>query len=87
LDRAFVIVVVFASCTTVNLPATAAGATVGTRTGQSSGMTYFGIFGNADAGMLTAARNGGISRIATVDVQVSNILGIITTYTTTVTGE
>ena len=82
-----VFVMAMVGCTTVNAPAAAAGATVGTKTGQASGNIILGMFGTVDAGMLRAARNGGITRIATVDVEVKNMFGIITTYTTTVTGE
>ena len=79
--------IAFIGCTTINLPAAAAGATVGTKTGQASGNIILGMFGNVDAGILAAARAGGITKIATVDVQVANMFGFITTYTTTVTGE
>ncbi|MDR0512255.1 MAG: TRL-like family protein [Treponema sp.] len=77
-----------ASCTTVNLPAALGEGTIGSRTGQASGTIILGLFGNADAGMLAAAANGGITRISTVDVQVTHVLlGLMTTVTTTVTGE
>jgi hypothetical protein len=74
-------------CPSVNLPAAAGGATVGAKTGQASGSIILGLFGNVDAGMLAAAKNGGITKIATVDVDTKSILGFVTTYTTTVTGE
>jgi len=75
-------------CPSVNLPMAAGGATVGAKTGQSSGSIILGLFGNVDAGMLTAAKNGGITRIATVDTAVKNMLGgFMITYTTTVTGD
>jgi len=75
-------------CPAVNLPKAAGGATVGARTGQSSGSIILFLFGDADAGMLTAAKNGGITKIATVDTKVKNTLGgLVVTYTTTVTGE
>jgi len=80
-------VVAFMGCPSVNLPQAAGNAAVGAKTGQASGSLILGLFGDVDAGMLAAAKNGGITKIATVDVKVQSILGIITTYTTTVTGE
>jgi len=81
-------VVALMGCPSVNLPVSAGGAQVGAKTGQSSGQIILGLFGNADASMLTAAKNGGITKIATVDTEVTSLLGyIIVTYTTTVTGE
>jgi uncharacterized protein (DUF2342 family) len=80
-------VVALMGCPSVNLPSAAGGATVGAKTGQASGSIILGLFGNVDAGMLAAAKNGGITKIATVDTEVKSILGFITTYTTTVTGE
>jgi len=83
-----VLALVVMSCTTVNLPAQISDGTVGTRTGQASGTIILGLFGTADAGMITAARNGGITRIGAVDVQVTRVFGaLMVTYTTTVTGE
>jgi hypothetical protein len=40
-----------------------------------------------DASIQTAAKNAGISKISTVDLKTTNMLGIIVTYTTVVTGE
>ena len=82
-----ILAVALIGCTTVNLPAAAGGATVGAKTGQASGSIILGAFGTVDAGILKAARAGGITKIATVDVQVKQLLGFVTTYTTTVTGE
>lgn len=82
------IAVAFMGCPSVNSPVAAGGATVGAKTGQSSGQIILGLFGSADAGMLTAAKNAGITKIATVDTQVKGMLGpVILTFTTTVTGE
>jgi len=73
-------------CPSVNLPVAAAGATVGAKTGVASGSLILGVFGNVDAGMLAAAKAGGITRIATVDLKEQSGL-FKYTYTTTVTGE
>jgi len=75
-------------CPTVNLPAAAGGATVGVKTGTAEGSIILMLFGDVDASSLTAAKNGGITKIATVDVKVKQLLGgLVVTYTTTVTGE
>jgi len=80
--------IVLMGCPSVNLPASGGDGTVGPKTGQASGSIWFGLFGNVDAGMITAARNAGITKIGAVDVRVSSIFGFIkTTYTTTVTGQ
>ena len=85
---AVAVALIAASCTTVNLPAVMGDGTVGSRTGQASGMIILGLFGTADAGMITAARNGGITQIGAVDHQVTRVFGaLLVTHTTTVTGE
>lgn len=57
---------------------------VGTRKGIAVAKTYFG-FGNVDVGIEKAAKNGKITRVATVDYRVSTML-FITKYETIVTG-
>jgi hypothetical protein len=70
------------------LPVSATSNPIGKKIGTSSGTGYFGVlFFNADASIRSAAKNGGITKISTVDIKQSNILGIIITYETTVTGE
>ena len=39
-----------------------------------------------DASIATAKKNGGITTVSSVDEKIESILGIITTYTTTVRG-
>jgi len=73
-------------CPSLNLPHSVGSASI-EKTGQSSGSLILGLFGNVDAGIATAAKNGGITKVATVDHEVKSILGFIVTYTTTVTGE
>jgi hypothetical protein len=55
---------------------------------SASGTCFLGAlcFG-ADASIQTAAKNGGITKVSTVDLKTSNVLGIIVTYTCIVTGE
>jgi len=60
---------------------------VGEKRGEASRKIFLNItFGQTDLGAITAAKNGGITKIATVDWKVTG--GIFsTTYTTVVTGE
>ena len=61
---------------------------IGAKVGKSTGTCYLGAlcFG-ADASIQTAAKNGGITKIGSVDMQTKNFLGLIITYTCIVTGE
>jgi hypothetical protein len=74
-------------CPSINVPFLATENPIGSKTGQASGQIILGLFGDVDAGIATAARNAGITKVATVDFQYKTLLGIINTYTTTVTGE
>jgi hypothetical protein len=77
----------FASCS-LTLPVTATSNPVGSKVGKSVGVCYFyQICLGADASIKTACKNGGITKISTVDLNTTNVLGIIVTYTCTVTGE
>jgi hypothetical protein len=77
----------FSSCS-ITLPVGATSNTVGSKVGISKGTTYFQILAfGADASIKSAAKNGGITKISTVDIKKSDILGIIQTYETIVTGE
>lgn len=58
----------------------------GSRTGQASSTSYLGLVATGDSSIEAAKRNGGISSVSSVDVKRSNILGIITKYTTIVKG-
>jgi hypothetical protein len=61
---------------------------IGTKVGKASGNCYFrAICIDTDYSLQSAAKNGGIKKIATVDIKVTNVLGIIWTFETTVTGE
>lgn len=72
----------------VTLPVNATSNPVGKKVGIAKATGYLGVlFFDQDASIRTAAKNGGISRIATVDIKQSSILGIIVTYETIVTGE
>ncbi|MDD4149394.1 MAG: TRL-like family protein [Bacteroidales bacterium] len=76
-----------ASCS-LTLPVNATSNPVGSRVGTAKATGYLGIlFFDADASIRTAAKNGGITKISTVDLKQGNILNLIVTYETIVTGE
>lgn len=68
---------------TIPVQATSAG---GNRVGVAKSTTYLGLFAKGDSSIAAAKRNGRISTVSSVDVHVDNVLGIVTTFTTTVTG-
>lgn len=77
----------FASCS-LTLPVNATGNPVGEKVGTATATGFLGcLFFDADASIRTAAKNGGIKRISTVDVKHKSLLGIIVSYETIVTGE
>jgi hypothetical protein len=59
----------------------------GTKEGTATAHGILGIVSFGDASTKTAANDGGISKIRTVDVKSFNVLGIYYSYTTVVTGE
>jgi PBP1b-binding outer membrane lipoprotein LpoB len=76
-----------ASCSVV-MPVNATSNPVGSKVGTAKATGYLGIlFFNQDASIQSAAQNGNITKISTVDIKYSNILNIIVTYETIVTGE
>lgn len=62
-------------------------AAAGPKRGEASASSILGIVATGDASIETAARNGRISKIHTVDTQAWSLLSIYATYTTVVTGE
>jgi hypothetical protein len=85
---AVLVIMAIAGCTTTR-PFDLTNNTVGSKVGEASGQLLLGgaFGGDADYSLQTAAKNGGITKVATVDMRVKNVLGIIVTYTTIVTGE
>lgn len=63
-----------------------AGSGSGSRVGTATSQTILGLVAMGDASVATAKRNGGISSVSSVDEHIQSILGIVTTYTTTVRG-
>jgi len=81
------LVAMMSSCS-LTLPVNATSNPVGNKVGTAKATGFFGIlFFNADASIATAAKNAGITKISTVDIKYNNVLNILTTYETTVTGE
>lgn len=84
---AAVVLMMALSCTTV-IPFAATSNPVGSKTGEAKVTLLFNIIplGGSDAGIHTAAKEGGISKISTVDAKVFWwFFG--TTFTTVVTGD
>ncbi|MBI1221098.1 MAG: hypothetical protein GC180_00715 [Bacteroidetes bacterium] len=85
---ALVAVVTMLSSCSLTLPVNATSNPVGSKVGTAKARGYLGVlFFNADASIKTAAQNGGITKISTVDIKQKNILNIVITYETIVTGE
>jgi len=80
-------VALLSSCS-LTLPVTATSNAVGSKVGTSKATGYLGVlFFDADASIKTAAKNGGITEISTVDIKQTSMLNIIVTYETIVTGK
>jgi hypothetical protein len=72
----------------LTLPVNATSNSVGSKVGVAKATGYLGIlFFDQDASIQTAARNGGITKISTVDIKHTSILNLVVTYETIVTGE
>ena len=75
------------SCS-LTMPVNATSNSVGSKVGTASATGYLGVlFFNQDASIQAAAKAGGISKISTVDIKTTNILNLIITHKTIVTGE
>jgi hypothetical protein len=87
---AILVVLVITGCTTT-APFDVTDNSAGAKVGESSGtVLLYGIFTKdlvVDYSIQTAAKNAGITKVATVDRKVYDVLGIVRTYTTIVTGE
>jgi hypothetical protein len=85
---AVIAVVAFLSSCSLTLPVNATSNSVGSKVGTAQAKGYLGIlFFDQDASIQRAAKNGGISKISTVDIKSTSILNIVVTYETIVTGE
>jgi hypothetical protein len=80
-------VALMSSCA-LTLPVNATSNPVGQKVGSAKATGYLGIlFFNADASIRSAAKNGGITKISTVDIKQTSLLNLIVSYETIVTGE
>ena len=80
--------VAFMSSCSLTMPVTATSNPVGQKVGTAKATGFLGVlFFNADASIQTAAKNGGITEISTVDIKHTSILNIVVTYETIVTGK
>lgn len=72
--------------TEVDLPVAATAGT-GSKQGTAECKSYLALVAIGDCSIETAKKNGGITKVSSVDWQSKNILGIIGTYKVRVTGE
>lgn len=87
LSLLFALGLLVSSCSLI-LPVNATGYAVGSKVGTAKATGYVGFFFfNGDASIKTAAKNGGITRISSVDIKRTSIAGIVVTYETIVSGE
>lgn len=81
-------IIAFLSSCSLTMPAAATSNPIGSKVGTAKATGFLGVlFFDADASIRTAAKNGGITKVSTVDVKMSNLLGLIVSYETIVTGE
>lgn len=81
-------VAALASSCSLTLPVNATSNSVGSKVGTAKATGYLGIlFFDQDASIKSAAKNGGITKISTVDIKHTSLLNIIVTHETIVTGE
>ena len=81
--------ILIASCSTV-MPVAGATGSVGKKTGEASQAFVFMLPLKGEGGVAQAAKNGGITKVGTVDVRVNRPASPIIPYfvvTTVVTGE
>lgn len=81
-----VAVLVMASCS-ITMPLAATSNPAGKKVGTAKAKIICGLVFGGDYSVQTAAKNGGITKISTVDVKAFNALGIFQTRTCIVTGE
>ncbi len=62
-------------------------AATGSKQGEACASNILGIVAIGDASIIAARRNGGISKVATVDAKYFNVLTLYGRYCTIVTGE
>ena len=73
--------------TDVAFPVAAGEGGTGSKVGTAKSTSILGIVATGDASMKAAMANGGITKVAHVDYNAKNILGLYGEYTTTVYGD
>lgn len=73
--------------TDVKVPVSAAEGVASVKTGKSQCKSFFGVVTIGDASIETAKKNGGITKVSTVDWKAKSILGIVGEYECIVKGE
>ncbi len=80
------VIALLAGCTTT-MPGGISGVPLGDKTGEATATFLFGFPLNADAGIATAAANGGITTVTSYDLNVWwPVIPVYTKVTTIVTG-
>jgi len=87
IGAAAIAVASLSSCA-MTVPVSATSNPLGSKVGTSTGMGLLGVIVlSPDTGIHQAAKNGGITKISTVDFKMTNILGLYQGYSCIVTGE
>jgi hypothetical protein len=73
--------------TDTKFPSIASQSGPGPRTGSAQMHSYLGMVAVGDSSVDAACKNGGITKISTVDTHGTTILGLYSTWTTIVTGQ
>ena len=73
--------------TDLTLPFEATSAAGGSKTGTAVCNSYLTLIATGDCSLAAAKADGGITTVTHVDWDVDNLLGLIGTYTLTVTGD
>ena len=82
----FAVALLLSSCA-ITLPVNATSNEVGSKVGMSKATGYLNVLWfDQDASIQKAAKQGGITKISTVDLKQTNMLGVIQTYECIVTG-
>lgn len=79
-------VLVMSSCS-ITTPLAVSSNPIGKKVGTAKANVIFGLCFGGDHSIQTAAQNGGITKVSTVDVKTKNVLGVFISYKTIVTGE
>ena len=83
----YLLVLLFSSGCSLTIPISATSNPIGTKVGKSSGTCILNVCLDVDASINTAAKNGGITKISTVDYRTKSYLGLIKKHECIVTGE